>query len=162
MAYSLSINAHKLAKELKIDVNDLISIDLRLMGWGEEDAYRISHPASGTNMIKNEAKLFYSSQLFKRVFEERRIMVFGTKLDDSDIRDKTTVVKELNTLASQTKDPKLRTEILMKIADLQQMKKDATEVDEDPVRFYLPISDDELKRLIEEKAKELAKKKVGK
>ena len=162
MVYSLSINAHKLAKELKVDVNDLITIDLRLMGWGEEDAYRISHPASGTNMIKNESKLFYNSKLFQRVFEERRNMVFGEHLETSDIRDKTSVVKELNILASQTKDPKIRTEILMKLADLQQMKKDATEVDEDPVRFYLPISDDELNQLIEEKAQELAKKKVGK
>ena len=51
------------------------------------------------------------------------------------------IVSELNILADATKDPKQKTEILMKLADLQQMKKDATKEEEDnTVHYYLPLN----------------------
>ena len=40
-----------------------------------------------------------------------------------------------------TKDPKQKTEILMKLADLQQMKKDPVDETEDnTVHYYLPLT----------------------
>ena len=51
------------------------------------------------------------------------------------------IVSELNILADATKDPKQKTEILMKLADLQQMKKDTTKEEEDnTIHYYLPIN----------------------
>ena len=48
---------------------------------------------------------------------------------------------ELNTLVNATRDPKQKTEILMKLADLQQMKKDKTQDEEDnTIHFYIPIN----------------------
>lgn len=55
-------------------------------------------------------------------------------------RDKAAIVEELNTLANITKDPKQKTEILMKLADLQQMKKDKTDEEDNTIHYYLPLS----------------------
>ena len=56
-------------------------------------------------------------------------------------RDKDDIVAELNTLVNATRDPKQKTEILMKLADLQQMKKDKTQDEEDnTIHFYIPIN----------------------
>lgn len=54
-------------------------------------------------------------------------------------RDKESVVKELNILASQTSDPKLKAEMLMKLADLEGMKKQETADDESQIRYYMPL-----------------------
>lgn len=56
-------------------------------------------------------------------------------------REKEDIVRELNILADLTKDPKQKTEILMRLADLQQMKKDPIdEVEDNTVHYYLPLS----------------------
>lgn len=58
---------------------------------------------------------------------------------DTD-RDKEDIIHELNILASQTKEPKLRAEILMRLADLQRMKDAPTEQEDTPkVHYHLPV-----------------------
>ena len=54
-------------------------------------------------------------------------------------RDKESVVKELNILASQTTDPKLKAEMLMKLADLEGMKKQETNDEDSQIRYYMPL-----------------------
>lgn len=85
----------------------------------------------------------------KAYVEEKRIVIAGKVEKKSSMpeqganvnRDKDDVVRELNLLADQTKDPKQKTEILMRLADLQQMKKDPVEDEEDTtVHYYLPLS----------------------
>lgn len=56
-------------------------------------------------------------------------------------REKEDIVRELNILADLTKDPKQKTEILMRLADLQQMKKSSIdELEDNTVHYYLPLS----------------------
>ncbi len=63
------------------------------------------------------------------------------QVEGEDERDKTDIVRELNALASSTHDPKLRTEILMKLADLQKMKEDRSETEGDGlIHYYLPVN----------------------
>lgn len=60
-------------------------------------------------------------------------------MDGVGLRNKDDIVRELNVLASASKDPKQKTEILLKLADLQQMKKEKS-VDEEPrLTYYLPL-----------------------
>lgn len=55
-------------------------------------------------------------------------------------RDKTDIVHELNILANQTHEPKLRAEILMRLADLQRMKDEPTEQEDTPkIHYHLPL-----------------------
>lgn len=53
-------------------------------------------------------------------------------------RSKTETIEELNEIASNTNDPKLRAEILIKISDLEGWKKEKEVTDDDTIRYYLP------------------------
>lgn len=60
---------------------------------------------------------------------------------DAHNRSKSDIVKELNQLANKTSDPKQRTDILLKLADLERMKeeKPTAEDDEPKIRYHLPV-----------------------
>lgn len=59
---------------------------------------------------------------------------------DTKNRSKSDIVKELNQLANKTGDPKQRTDILLKLADLERMKEEKpTAEDEQKIRYYLPV-----------------------
>lgn len=60
-------------------------------------------------------------------------------MDGVGLRNKDDIVRELNVLASATKDPKQKTEILLKLADLQQMKKEKVANEEMRLKYYLPL-----------------------
>lgn len=62
--------------------------------------------------------------------------------EDTDNRSKDDVISELNRLANQVKEPKERATILMKLADLQNMKDEPTEQEkelEQKIRYHLPV-----------------------
>lgn len=54
-------------------------------------------------------------------------------------RSKEDIIAELNKLASLTNDTKLKAEILMKVADLEGMKKQETKQNDKLIRYYLPL-----------------------
>lgn len=62
--------------------------------------------------------------------------------EDTTNRSKNDVISELNTLANQVKEPKERATILMKLADLQNMKDEPTEQEkeqEQKIFYHLPV-----------------------
>ena len=83
----------------------------------------------------------------KAYVEEKRVIIadkvekkFSTP-EQNAYREKEDIVRELNILADITKDPKLKSELLLKLADLQQMKKDPVDETEDnTVHYYLPLT----------------------
>ena len=83
----------------------------------------------------------------KAYVEEKRVIIadkaekkFSTPEQNAN-REKEDIVRELNILADITKDPKQKTEILMRLADLQQMKRDPVDDTEDnTVHYYLPLT----------------------
>lgn len=111
-------------------------------------AYRLSRrgEVTATDNLHRLALRWLRTQDVKEYIDNRRILLQekAAKPDDPDKpknRGKDDIVAELNILANATKDPKQKTEILMKLADLQQMKKDKTQDEEDnTIHFYLPIS----------------------
>lgn len=132
----------KEAARLGCEVNHIIMADLVLSGYTENEAYDIAYServGMSAQQKISEREREYASDGYKRAYEEKR-NTRKYKTEQQDLRDKETVARELNTLITSTTDPKLKAELLMKLADLQQMKKDATAIDEEPVRFYLPLS----------------------
>lgn len=70
-----------------------------------------------------------------------------------DIRDRDTLLRELNQLASSTNDTKVRADILCRIADIMQMKKQEEKPEEQQVKYYLPLPENEYIDYIQSKMK---------
>lgn len=54
-------------------------------------------------------------------------------------RTKGETISELNKLADNTNDAKLKAEILLKISDLEGWKKEKEQTDDNTIRYYLPL-----------------------
>lgn len=132
----------KEASRIGCDPNHIILADLILSGYTESEAYDIAYSeyiARSAKQIIADRERELKSDKYKRAYEDRR-KARKYNSENTDLRDKETVARELNALITSTTDAKLRAELLMKLADLQQMKKDATAIDEDPVQFFLSVS----------------------
>jgi hypothetical protein len=57
-------------------------------------------------------------------------------------RSKEDIIRELNVLATSVHDPKQRTEILLKLADLERMKDEPSqeEAENNTVHYYVPLN----------------------
>lgn len=62
-----------------------------------------------------------------------------TKLDGVDLRTKDGVLTALETELKNVTDPKQRTEIIGKIADLQRMKNEEDKQSRELIHYYLPL-----------------------
>lgn len=78
--------------------------------------------------------------------EDREIELFGAgkvkrtgEESGNVLRSKDETLEELNFLASQTTDAKLKAELLMKIADLQNWKKEQQTEESEQIKYYLPL-----------------------
>lgn len=63
----------------------------------------------------------------------------GTVSTGYEFMSKEDTIRQLEDMYTIAADVKTKTEILMKIADLQQFKKEQTKQEEDQVRYYLPL-----------------------
>lgn len=57
-----------------------------------------------------------------------------------DLRDKDGVIEALTAQYTKALDPKVKADIAMKIADLQQMKKDENKDEKELVHYYVPLT----------------------
>ena len=109
-------------------------------------AYSLSREKPITATPENLHRLalrWLRSDHVKEYLEERgAVIIAQAETDDQPKnRAKEDIVKELNILANSCKDPKQRTEILLKLADLQRMKDEPTKEEEpELVHFYVPIT----------------------
>ena len=133
----------KEASKIGCTPNHIIMADLMLSGYTEVEAYEIAYSEEAAfnaqkKIANREREL--ASDGYKRAYDARKTArkFVSEEVDD---RDKGDIVKELNRLASLQTDPRVKAELLMKIADIQNMKKDMTDND-DPVLFYLPLDCD--------------------
>lgn len=132
----------KEAARIGCDANHIVLADLILSGYTEVEAYDIVYSERlgvGVQLKIQEREAVFASDGYRRAYEDRKT-ARRYNSEGIDLRDKENVARDLNALINQTTDPKLKAELLMKLADLQQMKKDATALDEDPVQFFLPLS----------------------
>lgn len=149
------------AKRIGCDANHIILADLILSGYSDAEAYDIAYSEnvsmSAKRKIESRERILASEQ-YKRAYEVKKTeRKYNT--EKVELRDKDSVVRDLNTLINQTTDVKLKAELLVKLADIQQMKKTASG-DEDPVQFYFPIDCDRCPLLIQYNAM-LERRNVG-
>lgn len=109
-------------------------------------AWKLSRPNEPTATPENVHRL---ALRWLRGKEQKKYLesLSATALNEANnsgesIRDKSDIVKELNALATSTHDPKLRAEILMKVADLERMKDEVSDEEEKEkqIHFYIPVS----------------------
>lgn len=78
-------------------------------------------------------------QAFLEVEQARRFKAVELDSNESGTRSREDVIRELNLLANQETEPKRKSEILMKLADLEQMKKTEEAPEKDHIKYYLPL-----------------------
>lgn len=95
--------------------------------------------ATPDNLHRLALRWLRSEPVKEYLSERGAISIAQAEADEQINRSKSDIVKELNVLANSCKDAKQRTEILLKLADLQRMKEDSNKDDKDLVHFFLPI-----------------------
>lgn len=132
----------KEANRIGCEPNHVILADLILNRYTEAEAYDIAYSediSMGAKQKIAKRERVLASEGYKRALDvkkkEREFLV-----KDIEYRDKDDVLRELNSMASKETDTKMRADLLMKIAEIKQMKKDATADDNDPVQFFFSLS----------------------
>lgn len=117
-------------------------------------AYRSSRPTeskANDQAIYTQARRWLNTPKCKYYLEDkasqlnidirgvRNVEVKKDSKEGNVLRSKDETLEELNDLASSTKDPKLKAELLMKIADLQNWKKEQQTEESEQIKYYLPL-----------------------
>jgi len=125
-------------------------------------AYEQSRPKDSTanrQSIYTQSRSWINSDKVKYYIEERKNELFATEQTRSNNptkasetgqeegqnnateanRTKGETISELNKLADNTSDAKLKAEILLKISDLEGWKKEKEQTDDNTIRYYLPL-----------------------
>lgn len=122
------------------------ALDAFLINDNADMCYRIATERSeeqtkGVNYHKLAIR-YVNKPHVKDYLGQRRAAVFSTrelKQEQPKFRDKDSVLAALEAEVPYLKG-KDRADVLMKIADLQQMKKEETIAEDNTVHFYVPIS----------------------
>lgn len=136
-------------------------------------AYVMSRPNKPTDnpaSLEQQMYRFFRRHGVVYYIEDREIELFGTKRErDKDgnikegenvIRSKDETLEELNLLASSSNDVKLKAELLMKIADLQNWKKKEEEDKESRITYFMQLKCSNCPMYKANKAAILAKNKA--
>lgn len=110
---------------------------------------RKSTPTENKDSIDQLVSRWYRKPSVTFYIEDKEIELFGAKRkrdengninsDGNVLRSKDETVEELNILASGTNDAKLKAELLMKIADLKNWKKEQQAEESEQMKYYLPL-----------------------
>lgn len=113
-------------------------------------AYSLSRKKEPTKNPQSLEALMYrwlNKPSVQYYIEDREVELFGAGKvkrngegeSGNVLRSKDETLEELNELANQTGDPKLKAELLMKIADLQNWKKEQQTEESEQIKYYLPL-----------------------
>lgn len=144
-----------------LNVQDKAFADLVLCGWIQGVAFRVVYPerkvkdggslAVSCNRILNDPKIKDYIQLTKARGSGYGLQEYDDKGNLLQI-DKNELSQELTRLFRKETDPKLKSEIGMKLADINQFKKEQTETQQQ-VRYYLPLPDNDIPSYVIERMK---------
>lgn len=153
MALSYSKEIKDKIKLHKVENPEYIAMaDLMLLGWSEMDAFIVAVSPEMTmnkTFAENRIRSIINTPSFKQYMNDRSIAMglssakskpIGKKDGEIEIISKEKVLIELQRMYNLTplSDQKTRTEILMKISDLQRYKDDIVESDANTKRYYMP------------------------
>lgn len=147
-------------KKQALTLQEKAFADLIISGWKQAQAYIIVFPETNakSNSINTIASRIANTPHIKDYITQKiAINKEGkNKIDEIDVDlthiDKVELSKHLTILFYNETDPKLKSEIGMKLADLNQFKKEQTETQQQ-VRYYLPMPENEFISYISERAK---------
>lgn len=112
----------------------------------DSQANRQSIYMQARKWINTKSVKFYLEQRQKELFTQERTRTEETGADEAPKntgqiakRTKGETIEELNELATNTNDAKLKAEILLKISDLEGWKKEQEKTDDNTIRYYLPL-----------------------
>lgn len=134
-------------KKKKLTPEEEFCLDAYLVNSDVDMAYRLSrnrkNPPEATEFNLHRLALrWLRSDLCQSYIKGRKAAIFAKK-DKADtvgeFRTKEAVISALEAELPILRG-KDRLDALMKIADLQQMKKEETKTEEDKVHFYLPLT----------------------
>ena len=121
-------------------------LDAYLINKDADTCFTLSRKRSLTATPENVHRLalrWLRNDFVKDYLSERQAMlnqVSTNKQKENGNRTKEQLIDELNVLASSTADPKTRTDILLKLADMAGMKKEEVKNEDNTIRFYLPLT----------------------
>lgn len=146
----------------KLSEEETFCLDAYLINGNKELAYRLSRDRklSGTpeSVYQCQQRWMRSAPVVAYIEKGKRENLNNASHSAEngempEIRDRDMLLRELNQLATATNDTKTRADILCRIADLQQMKKEQTET-EQQVKYYLPLPENEFVDYIKNRFKQ--------
>lgn len=146
----------------KLSDKEQFCLDAYLVNGNKELAYSLSRERklSGTDESIYQCQQRWLRSAPVAAYIERGKSININKATTStengvpDIRDRDTLLRELNQLASSTNDTKVRADILCRIADIMQMKKQDEKPEEQQVKYYLPLPEAEFLDYIKNRFKQ--------
>lgn len=150
------------ARIAKLSVSEVALANLVFLGWDKTDAMGVCglfNPAYSVKanlhnlelLTESEPFAKYYSELVKKAEEEKEQLAEISRKYKSenqvptengegfDFRSKDAIINQLGSVAETLKG-KEKAEVLMKIADLQQMKKEEVKEEDERVHFYVPLT----------------------
>lgn len=138
--------------ENKLTDKEKFCLDAFIVNGDADMAYTLSRqkPPTATDNLHRLALRWLRQPDVKTYLEERRAVIYNrsekvTDMEKEDLKqlvdlykDKDYIIAEL-VKAQAGLSGKEKADILNRIADLQQMKKEENKIDEDRVHFYLPL-----------------------
>nr|DAV38599.1 MAG TPA: hypothetical protein [Caudoviricetes sp.] len=154
MDYSRKLQSE--SRKAKLTPVERAMADLMCLGWSASDAFIATgqlKPALNDEYNKTQIEKVISDDPFIKYMEQKQRSIkrgilkqYTEEPEESEKEDITLLSKEeilqealRSAYALPINDPK-RVEILMKYADLQQMKKDEVKEEDTTVHYYLPLT----------------------
>ena len=153
-----SKSTQRILKQYNLTPQELTFCLVYLAGYTTADSYMMAvQPMSNKAGTIIKAGKRMSEQTNVRSFITEMNGTIGTikqqpeqeeKIEEIDIEeiigganlDKGKMIKTLASLVEQAKDPKLKAELIMKLADLSGVRKEQIETDDNKIYYYLPVT----------------------
>lgn len=140
---------HKIILISKLTDKEKFCLDAYLVNGDKKATYVFSRDrllSATTESIATATRRFFAQPKVKAYIEARRSQMdakrekerFEEEGEDYTQIDKAELLKQLVVLFRLEKDTKIKADLGMKIADLQQMKKEQVE-QEEQIKYYLPL-----------------------
>lgn len=107
-------------------------------------AFKVCKGITDTNLdndiLLTRSNSWINSERVKAYIKFRKHETINSKLSQNPVFDKNGLILELENLYQNSSENRIKSDILIKIADLKGYKKDQSTTDKEVIRYYLPIN----------------------
>lgn len=148
----------------KNDLSDAekFCLDAYIMNSNKELAYRLSRrqelKGSPESIYQQQQRWLRSESVMEYIELRRRELQsrYAAGIEAGEMPaevGKDELIQELTRLFRMEKDPKLKSEIAMKLADLKQLKKTEEQPKDQQVKYYIPLPENDIPAYVIERMK---------